>query len=270
MLPAQCVYDGWCRHAPTVVRASLYGRKYRALQMLKIATKFVPDSADFLRAWIAGFRYAEFWLSAELLQDVTRIAKTARKYPLEYVPHFPNKKNDIRSVKNAIKLYQELNCQAMVIHQPMFDEWKDEFASRSPSIRLAVENHQLNEKEFWQWAENNPGLNLDVEHLWKFTLKDCPLDRILKFFNKFLDRFADKLYHIHLPGYLPGEKEHRPMYCSREFVFGVWELLENIEYHGLVVSEINAEYQTEHDLRMDVLLFELWWQTHCCKSDGKK
>ncbi len=229
--------------------------------MLKIATKFVPESPDFLRAWQAGFRYAEFWLSANLLENAERIIKIAREYPCEYVPHFPNKKNDEQSVKQAVKLYRELKCQAIVIHQPMFDAWEEEFISREPNIRLAVENHQLNEKEFWAWAEKNPGLNLDVEHLWKFTLQDAPLERLLKMLDKFLGRYADKLYHVHLPGYVPGEEEHRPMYCNREFVFGVWELLEKADYRGLIVSEVNAEFQTDQDLRMDALLFERWWLT---------
>ncbi len=238
--------------------------------MLKIATKFVPASVDFLRAWVAGFRYAEFWLSSDLLQDVEQIIKIAKKYPCEYVPHFPNKKNDAQSVKQAVKLYRELDCHAMVIHQPMFDAWENEFASREPAIRLAIENHQLNEKEFWNWADNNPGLNLDVEHLWKFTLKDAPLDRVLKMLDKFLDRHANKLYHVHLPGYVPGEQEHRPMYCNREFVFGVWDLLEKANYRGLIVSEVNAEYQTEQDLRMDALLFERWWLSRGYKPNGNK
>ena len=227
--------------------------------MLKIATKFLPSSADFTRAWAAGFRHAEFWLSARLLHDVDDIIKIAKEYPIEYVPHFPNKKNDIQSVEQAIKLYRELNCQAMVIHQPMIDQWKDDFFSLEPGIRLAVENHRLNEKEFWDWAEKNPGLNLDIEHLWKFTLQDAPLDKLLKTLDIFLSRYADKLYHVHLPGYVPGEEEHRPMYCNREFMFGTWDLLEKANFRGLMVSEIDAEYQTDQDLRMDMLLFERWW-----------
>ena len=226
--------------------------------MLKIATKFAPKPADFSRAWTTGFRFAEFWLSAELLKDVDQIVKLAREYPFEYVPHFPNKKNTAQSVKQSVQLYRELNSRAIVVHQPMFDAWGKEFEVQEPGIRLAVENHQLNENEFWEWAEKNPGLNLDVEHLWKFTLKDAPLDRLLQVLEKFLGRYAEKLYHVHLPGYVPGEEEHRPMYCNREFVHGVWNLLEEVPYRGLVVSEVNSEYQTDQDLRMDMLLFERW------------
>ena len=227
--------------------------------MLKIATKIVPEPASFQRAWSAGFRFVEFWLNAELLSDVDTIIKTAQQYPFQYVPHFPNKKNDEQSVQQAIKLYRELNCEAIVIHQPMIDTWKETFVAQEPEIRFAVENHRLSVEKFWEWAEKNPGLNLDVEHLWKFTLKNSSLDEVLAMLEQFLDRYSEKLYHVHLPGYVPGAEEHRPMYCNRDFVHGVWERLENVNYRGLVVSEINSEYQTDQDLKMDQLLFERWW-----------
>jgi len=234
--------------------------------MLKIATKFIPKPENFTRAWSAGFRFAEFWLSAELLNDADQIVETAKDYPFGYVPHFPNRKVNEQGVKQAIRLYRELNSQALVIHQPMFDTWQKEFLSRDPKIRLAVENHRLDEKSFWQWAEKNPGLNLDVEHLWKFTLQDSPLAHLLKTLEKFLGRYAAKLYHVHLPGYTPGAEEHRPMYCNRNFVFGVWGLLEEFGYEGLVVSEVDKEYQTDQDLQMDMLLFERWWSNKKIRS----
>ena len=48
------------------------------------------------------------------------------------------------------------------------------------------------------------------------------------------------------------------MYCARETVFAVFEMLQKIDYQGLIVSEVNAEYQNELDLRMDRLLFDRW------------
>ena len=81
---------------------------------------------------------------------------------------------------------------------------------------------------------------------------------------QFRDRapLADKLRHVHLPGYLPGFPEHRPMYCARDMVFGVLALLAEFRFEGLIVSEVNAEYQNPNDLRMDVLLFETWRDQH--------
>jgi hypothetical protein len=73
-----------------------------------------------------------------------------------------------------------------------------------------------------------------------------------------LDRFGDKIRHVHLPGYAPGFAEHRPMYCSREMVFSVLSLLADHHFAGLVVSEADPEYQNVKELHMDVLLFNTW------------
>ena len=104
----------------------------------------------------------------------------------------------------------------------------------------------------------NDDLALDVEHVWKFTLGDAPLDALLAQVRVVLDRFRDKLRHVHLPGYWPGFREHRPMYCSRDMIFPVLSLLDDIRFEGLVVSEANPEYQNACELRMDVLLFDAW------------
>ncbi|MEM9658362.1 MAG: hypothetical protein AAF961_08380, partial [Planctomycetota bacterium] len=64
--------------------------------------------------------------------------------------------------------------------------------------------------------------------------------------------------HIHLPGYVPGGEEHRPMYCSRDMVFEVLSLLADREFDAFVVSEVDAMFQNVHELRMDVLLYERW------------
>src|SRR5262249_14479037 len=108
------------------------------------------------------------------------------------------------------------------------------------------------------WAMNNPGLTLDVEHLWKYTLQDAPLSTLLSSVKEFLREFSGKLRHVHLPGYLPGADEHRPMYCSRDMVLGVLSLLQEVDFRGLIVSEITLEFQNIHELQRDVLLFERW------------
>ena len=103
-------------------------------------------------------------------------------------------------------------------------------------------------------------LTLDVEHYWAFTLRDAPLPRLFDGLGGFLAEHAGKLHHVHLPGYLPGQPEHRPMYCSRDMVLGVLTLLESAGFTGLIVSEVNPEYQNVCDLQMDILLFQRWRQ----------
>jgi len=103
-------------------------------------------------------------------------------------------------------------------------------------------------------------LALDVEHLWKFTLRDSALEDLVGHLRGFLAGLGEKLFHVHLPGYWPGLREHRPMYCARDMVFPVLSLLSQSHFDGFVVSEVNPEYQNPEELRMDVLLFEKWRQ----------
>ncbi|MBI2481182.1 MAG: hypothetical protein HYV60_21850, partial [Planctomycetia bacterium] len=84
--------------------------------------------------------------------------------------------------------------------------------------------------------------------------------------HDFLSRFRDKLVHVHLPGYAPGGDEHRPMYCCREMVLPVLTLLADYEFDGLIVSEVNPQFQNVHELQMDVLLFERWQQLRQCEE----
>jgi hypothetical protein len=52
------------------------------------------------------------------------------------------------------------------------------------------------------------------------------------------------------------------MYCSRDMVLGVLSLPEEFRFPGPIVSEVAPEFQNVHELRMDVLLFERWRETH--------
>jgi sugar phosphate isomerase/epimerase len=227
--------------------------------MLKLATKFRPRPATFEAAHRAGFRNAEFWLDAKVLADWRAVVPLARHYPLEYVPHFPNQLNLTNdALEHAAALYRALGCRCLVIHQEQADVYGERLLWLEPTMRLAIENHLLDPAGLERWAEESPGLTLDVEHLWKYTLHNAPLPRLVDEVQGFLNRHASKLRHVHLPGYLPGFREHRPMYCSREMVFAVWSLLREHDFDGLIVSEVGPEFQNANDLRMDVLLFETW------------
>jgi hypothetical protein len=238
--------------------------------MLKVATKFAPKPPEFERAHRAGFRCVELWLDAVVLAGWQDVAALARHYPFAYALHFPNRlEHPGPTLEQAVQLYRALDCQSMVIHQPLFDRHHEELLRREPGLWLAVENHKLDPERFTRWAESNPGLTLDVEHLWKFTLRDGPLDRLVQEVRAFLSRFAEKLRHVHLPGYVPGYDEHRPMYCGREMVFAVLSLLAEFRFDGLIVSEVREDYQTLNDLRMDVLLFDTWRELHDPAVRGK-
>lgn len=238
--------------------------------MLKLATKFFPKPAAFEMAHRAGFRCAELWLDAAVLAGWQQVVALARPYPMELVLHFPNRLNlEPASLEQAVRLYQELGCRCMVIHQPMFDKYQAALMQLDPALRLGIENHRLSPEELYEWAERSPGLTLDVEHLWKFTLNDAPLADLLAGVRGLLERFGSKLRHVHMPGYLAGYDEHRPMYCAREMVFPVLSMLAELRFEGLIVSEINVEYQTPNDLQMDVLLHDTWRRNHASGREAR-
>jgi hypothetical protein len=227
--------------------------------MLKLATKFAPELSALETAYRAGFRHAELWLDQAVLAGWQDVLALARHYPNGYALHFPNRLElPAESLEQTVALYRGLDCRCLVIHQPMYDRHREPLLRLAPELRLAVENHKLNPEQLLHWGERNEGLTLDVEHLWKFTLRDAPLDRLVAEVRGLLDRFGDKLRHVHLPGYWPGLREHRPMYCAREMIFPVLSLLAEACFEGLVVSEANPEYQNSEELRMDVLLFDAW------------
>lgn len=235
--------------------------------MLKVATKFAPRESAFETAFKAGFRFAEFWLDTELLARWQQICQMASDYPLQYVPHFPNRaKMAQRDLENSVSLYRTLDCRAMVIHSPMFEQFAEPLLSLDPELCLAVENHRLKPDRFRRWADQFEFLTLDVEHVWKFTLDDCPLPELLEFVQKFLDSHGSKLRHVHLPGYVPGRREHRPMNFARDLVHGMFDLLANIDYQGFIVSEVGPEFQTETELRLDILLFQSWREQHAARQ----
>ncbi len=231
--------------------------------MLKLATKFAPDEISIRQAQDAGFRYAELWLDAAVAADWRNVVERTKRFELEYTLHFPNRLNlSEESLGHIVELYRALNCRCMVIHEPMYDKFGQMLDRLEPGIRLGVENHKLDPTGFQAWAENSTGLTLDIEHVWKFTLQDGPLSALLATLRQLLDRYASKVRHVHLPGYLPGYDEHRPMYCARDMIFPVFSLLADAGVDGFIVSEIDQAYQKPNDLRMDVLLYETWREQH--------
>jgi hypothetical protein len=237
--------------------------------MLRLATKFAPSPPAFEQAYRAGFRCAELWLDAGVLADWRRVAPLAGHYPFEYALHFPNRLDlPPDAPTQAVRLYRAASARCLVIHQPMADRYGELLLGLDPGVRLAVENHCLDPEGLRRWAEDNAGLALDVEHLWMFTLKDAPLAHLLDELEAFWDHFGPKVRHVHMPGYWPGLRTHRPQYCARDLVFPVLNLLAARDFDGLIVSEADEEYQNPAELRMDVLLFDAWRQRHDRPAGG--
>ena len=227
--------------------------------MFALSTKFAPRRPQFEAAVAAGFRHAEFWLDAALLEDWEQVAALAGEYDMRYVLHFPNRRDlSDDHLRQFVELYRALGCQVSVIHSPMWREYAEAIRGYDSGLVLAVENHRFTPDELENWMETYEALTLDIEHLWKFTLNDAPLVELQQTLARLLATCGDRVRHIHLPGYYPGDEEHRPMYCSRDMVLMAFDQLAEIDYEGFVVAEANDEFQNAHELAMDRLLHAHW------------
>ena len=237
--------------------------------MLKVATKFAPRRQAFEVARAAGFEFAEFWLDENLLSNIAELVELAHQFPLQYGLHCPNRTDLTQpSIENLVELYNNLDSSALVIHIPMFRKYGDMIRTLDDSLKLGVENHRLSMDEFETWACNSRWLTLDVEHLWKFTLNDAPLEQLVSTLKAFLAHHRHKLVHVHLPGYRPGNEEHRPMSTNREMILEVLSLFADYTFDGLIVSEVSPEYQNVRDLRSDVVLYRHWLERHHAERSG--
>lgn len=229
--------------------------------MLRLATKFRPLPDAFETAANAGFRNAEFFLDTDVLDDVENVIAWAKEFDFRYALHFPNKPGlTTQHLECIARLYDELSASAVVIHPHMLRQYGEQMMAIHPTIALSEETMRVPPDEFPRWLETHKHVTLDIEHIWKFSLNDGPLDELLRLVESIFATHGDRVRHVHMPGYLPGQGEHRPMYTSREFCFGVFDILDDNDYEHLVVSEVDMEFQNATELRMDVLLFERWLQ----------
>lgn len=227
--------------------------------MLTLATKFLPVRDAFEVAAISGFHAAEFWLDPAWVARHQEIADLAIRYPFRYALHFPNEgPMTAERLQDTVTLYRRLNATAIIIHQPMFDRYAAALKEIDSGLDLAIENHVLDLNGFERWADLSPGLTLDVEHLWKFTLHDVPFSTLLEHVDRFLQKYSSKLQHVHLPGYRPGDEEHQPIHYNEELGREILTRLAACGFSKLVVSELDAPFQTEEYLKRDVAFYDKW------------
>ncbi|MCR9200315.1 MAG: hypothetical protein NXI04_16900 [Planctomycetaceae bacterium] len=227
--------------------------------MLNLATKFRPEPVAFQRAFESGFRCAEFFLNREVLENVTQVACWAEAFDMRYALHFPNKPDlDDHHLENCVQLYHSLQASAMVMHPPMIRRFKERLHDIDPTLVLAIETMRVPPDEIVDWVGQQRHVTLDMEHIWCFTLPGKPLDAFFHLLDRIFTAHGNCVKHVHMPGFLPGQGEHRPMYTSREFCLGVFDVLADHQYRGLVVSEVDMAFQNPFDLQMDVLLYQGW------------
>jgi len=239
--------------------------------MVKFATKTAPQDERLSNAYNAGFRHAEIFLASKHIDDWKETATVLERYDMSYGLHFPNRPPlSHKQLKKTIKLYRRLKCESMVIHQPMFRFYSQELLDIDSEIFLAVENHRLNIKSFWRWADSHQWLTLDVEHLWKHTLKDAPFSELKSVLKEFLVRHGSQVKRVHLPGYEPGAKEHRPLSFNPKLARKVFTAMSKINFQGLIVSETCPTMQKPKFLNNDIAMYQNWKEDRLQKIDRKQ
>ena len=225
--------------------------------MFKFATRIVPEQSAFELVRNAGISAVEIRVNADSLLNSTEIAQLAAGLSTSIV--FPARLEVTdECLESCIELCHATGSQTLVIHEPMFEKFADQLEARDSKLDLAVENGPMPLARLAAWAEKYSRLTLDVEHFWKFSLNDCPLEQMLPHLTNFWKVYGGKIRQVHLPGYRPGLEVHRPMHANRELAQQVLTLLRDNNFQGMVVSEVAEEFFNHRELTMDAMLFEAW------------
>lgn len=226
----------------------------------ELATKFKPDADEpFAAAVAAGMKAAELWTGPEVLAAAGEVVERARRFSLRYALHFPNRR-DLTPEQLAafVELYRALDCRSFTIHELEYDRYASDLERIAPDLRPAVENSMLAYDDLPRWATTRPGLTLDVEHIWCFTVRGAPLSEVVAVVRDLLKQHAHKVRHVHLPGYWAEGEEHRPLHRSPDFAGAMLGLLADVGYSGFVVSEADTQYQTVPEMSADVEFVAAW------------
>lgn len=227
--------------------------------MFKHAARTTATSESIAAADEAEITNIELQLSSSDLLDWEATARIADTSRYQYTVKFPTSLElSAEALQNCVKLCAVLNAETVVMHEPMHRRYGRQLAELAPNLTIAVENNRQSRDQLQAWAQAHDALTLDVEHFWKFTLGDAPLETLTSELTTFLNEFGHKVEHIHLTGYQPALPVHRPMYCNRDMVFAVLSLLADVDFDGCVVSEVSPEYFNRRDLVMDSLLIDSW------------
>ena len=163
-----------------------------------------------------------------------RSSPRAKRFDLSYALHFPTRRDlSDAHLKSFVALYRALSCRSATIHQLEYDYFATAVQKLDPGLCLAVENSYLDVPAFHRWAEVNPSLTLDVEHVWFLTMPESPLANVIPFVAEFLAHRAAKVRHVHMPGYTPGMPDHQPMYTAPEFVTAIVIAVAQCRLRGL-------------------------------------
>lgn len=229
--------------------------------MYLFATKFSPEAANFEKAVFAGYQNAELYLTPTRLMSWRSLSKIARCYELNYVLHFPTiGKSSLQTCEDIVSLAHDINCKTITVHEDSL-KVAEYVQALDPQIQLAVENHSVTYEQLDAWIQSNDCITLNVDCLWKNTLQNCELSELRSVVRRLFHNYRDRFKNVHLSGNVPGSLSKPPLQFSQEMVFSILDILRAERYEGMVVSEIDVEFQTGENLERDLNVFRQWQST---------
>jgi len=224
-----------------------------------IAGKCTPEEHLLSCAHEAGLPAVELYTTAEMLDDVDRVAGICSGFPLRYAIHAPNTGCDPGKL---IALTEAIDAEVVVTHDIY---WEDEWAGiidlfKNINARLCVENTYSIHEPAKFMRRFGLGRCLDLEHL----QMECA-----GIFEEEFVRFIKQAEHIHLTGYLScSDLWHSHIHHSPEQGRYFLDLIHRAGYSGFIVSEARSAYQTVDEFRALNDFFNKWQRSTEENMDG--
>lgn len=202
---------------------------------MTFAAKCAPDEATLLDIEKAGFTAVELYTNHIRIQDIDKIIQECKKFSFRYAVHAPT---DGYEPDKLAELVEAINAEVVVFHDIYwFDEWK--------YIAKVFEN--INTKVC---VENIFAAHEPLKLMRRFGLKRClDMEHLqIQCAGFYEDEFLPIMLqasHIHLTGYIYGsDLWHTHIHYSPEQSVYILNLLRNVGYSGMVVSEARTSLQT--------------------------
>jgi sugar phosphate isomerase/epimerase len=216
---------------------------------MKFGVKVAPEMQLLSIIKELDFRYVELYINKKLLNEDS--LDTAMRFNFEYILHSPIDFFDDSVVDFAIKL----GSKTVVMHQrpEIQPEAFKKTVKRAKNfgVQVCAENSPtgldrsnvyyrlpITPEDFFKMKEQIPELKLclDVEHA-----------MLAKLFPRMIRLVGKDIGHVHITGYPPNY--HSPPFANRAMFEIAIRELKNVGFEGMVVAEMDVQYQTEDVFR---------------------
>lgn len=218
---------------------------------ITLAAKCAVDEKILADIAEAGINAVELYTNPGSLSNLKEAKQICKKFPFRYAVHAPN---DGFEIKLLAELVDAIKAEIIVFHNIYWrDEWEEIIEIfKGIKTRVCVENTYGALEPLKVMRRYGLGLCLDLEHL----QMECS-----GIFEEAFIPFIKKASHIHLTGYIYGSQLwHTHIHQSPQQGIYWLDLLKNVGYFGLIVSEAKPSLQTLLEFKK-FNAFEQKWQS---------